>query len=286
MNLQIKKVIYYIEEHLDEAMDIVTLARVAGYSRFHFCRIFRLSTGESVMAYVARLRLERATRKIVAQKSVAEIGMEAGFCTSTGFLKAFKRRFGISPTAYRLIVQSRLKKYREKRIGEPEVVTREETDVVFMRVKGPYMESSKEAWEQLVIKMHVLKEQFSADPPKIKLHLVKGACDAIGICHDDPTVTHEENIRYDAALAWGKEEVKELARYGFETKRIVGGYYAKVSYRGVDRSEDAWYGLYSWLSDNGYMLRDVPPFEIYLNGATEPDMQKLEVEVYIPIEYR
>ena len=63
MNPQIKKVTYYIENHLDDRFDVEMLAKLAGYSPYHFCRIFKLYIGESVMSYATRLKLERAAKK-------------------------------------------------------------------------------------------------------------------------------------------------------------------------------------------------------------------------------
>lgn len=53
MNRQIEKVLYHIEQNLDDTL-------IAGYSKYHFCRIFKLNVGESMMEYITRLRLEKA----------------------------------------------------------------------------------------------------------------------------------------------------------------------------------------------------------------------------------
>ena len=57
-----------------------------------------------------------------------------------------------------------------------------------------------------------------------------------------------------------------------------------VEYKGVSNGEEAWYGLYAWVEENGYSFRDEPAFEKYLNGTTQKDLEKFEVEVYVPIE--
>jgi AraC family transcriptional regulator len=112
----------------------------------------------------------------------------------------------------------------------------------------------------------------------------KRRAEAIGICHDDPQVTDEANIRYDASLAWAKKEVEILADYGFETKIIAGGKYAKVLYEGGYKdAEKAWYGLYAWIEENGYSFRDEPAFEKYLNMPEEVDEAELLTEIYVPI---
>ena len=282
-NRQITKVLHYIESHLNEPIDMPALAKVAGYSPYHFCRIFKLHTGESVMAYVTRLRLERAARALYSKKSITEIGFDAGYESTTGFLKAFKKHFGTTPSAYKKAVENRLQRYTRKFSISPEVVKFETRSVVFVREHGEYMQSSRKAWDGLIAKMDALGSIILASPPKMQLDLDRCACDAIGICHDDPTVTNMENIRYDAVLAWGEKEIDALKQYGFETKTITGGIYAKACYSGIENGEDTWYALYGWIGMNGYTLRDAPPFEVYIGGATYSDKETLKVEVYIPI---
>ena len=285
MNAQIQKVVYYIETHLDEELDVMTLAKVAGYSHFHFCRIFKIHIGESAMSYVTRLKLKRASFDLMyAHKSMIEVALDAGYQTPTGFLKAFKTRFGMTPTAYKSSKVVLLNKYKELKMNQPKVIEREAINVVFTRVLGDYKKSSQIAWENLTQQMNSLEEKFAQQPPKTKMELGMGECEALGICHDDPKVTDEENIRYDAVLAWKKEDVAELANYGFETKTVAGGKYATVFYKGASQGEDAWYGLYAWVEENGYTFRDEPSFEKYLNGSSETDLEKIEIEVYVPID--
>jgi len=284
VNPQIKKATYYIEEHLDDELDVVKLAKIAGYSHFHFCRVFKIHIGESVMSYTTRLRLERASTEVyLGKKSILNIALDAGYQTPTGFLKAFKKRFGTTPTEYKSSAKELLRKYEEIKMNVPKIVTRDEVNVVFTRELGEYTKSSDIAWRRLSKMMNSLHEKFAKNPPEYTMNLEKGKAEALGICHDDPQVTNEENIRYDAALAWGNKETEVLAKYDFETKTIAGGRYAKVEYLGASNSEDSWYGLYSWVEKNGYTLRDEPSFEKYLNGDIDTDVEKLLIEVYVPI---
>jgi len=284
MNSQIQRVTYYIEGHLNDELDVIKLAKIAGYSHFHFCRVFKIYIGESVMSYTTRLRLERATTEIyLGKKSIINIALDAGYQTPTGFLKAFRKRFGTTPTEYKSSSKRLLHKYKEIKMNVPEIVTRDEINVVFTRELGEYSKSSDVAWRRLSTMMNSLHDKFAKNPPEYTMNLEKGKAEALGICHDDPQVTNEENIRYDAALAWGNKETEVLAKYDFETKTIAGGRYAKVEYLGASNSEDSWYGLYAWVEKNGYTLRDEPSFEKYLNGDIDTDVEKMLIEVYVPI---
>ena len=285
MNPQIKKVRYYIENHLDDELDVVTLAKVAGYSHFHFCRIFKMHVGESSISYATRLRLERAVGQVIlGKKSMINIALDAGFQTPTGFLKAFKKRFGTTPSEYKSSANLLHSKYKEYTMDNVKIVQRGEVYVVFTREMGDYEKSSKIAWERLSAAMDNLEKKFAQRPPKTAMCLGRGNGEALGICHDDPEVTEEDKLRYDAALAWDKEDVEELENYDFETKRIAGGKYAMTEYRGgSEEAEKAWYGLYAWIEQNGYTFRDEPSFERYINAWNETDPTKIQTEVYVPI---
>ena len=205
MNPHIKKATYYIEQHLDDVLQVEELAKISGYSIYHFCRIFKVYIGESAISYATRLKLERAAREMMlAQKSMIEIALDAGYQTPTGFLKAFKQRFGTTPTHYRKGSRVELNRYKEIKMNTPQIVERPQIEVVFTRELGEYEKSSNIAWKRLSNQLHGLKEQFEKNPPQSPLHLDPSQGEAIGIRHDDPKVTDESNIRYDASFSWDK----------------------------------------------------------------------------------
>ena len=286
MNAKIQKVICHIDENLDESFNVEELANIAGYSLYHFCRIFKVTMGESVMTYATRLRIERASQHVTHEdKSILDVALDAGFETPAGFNKAFKRRFGTTPTIYRNRKEKQLQYFKEIEMKTPEIVTRDKAYVVFKREMGEYNKSSEIAWKILSDKLNKLNELFIKKPPKEGLIFDKNEAEILGLCHDDPKLTNEENIRYDAAVAWGKEEIESLSSYGFDSKEVMGGKYAKVLYKGsYSQAEKYWYGLYAWLVENKYEFRDQPAFEKYLNLPTEVSEDELLTEIYIPIE--
>ncbi len=288
MNRQILKVIYYIEKHLDDELEVKILAKVAGYSYFHFCRIFKIHIGESVMSYATRLKLERAASEVMyAKKSIIEIALDAGYQTPTGFLKAFKTRFGTTPTAYKKTALKLIDIEIDKEITMKEIniVEREACHVVFTRETGNYDKSSEVAWKRLSDSLNDLEKVFAKNPPATEVCLSEKNAETLGICHDDPSITDEANIRYDAAIAWPKKEIDVLESYGFEVKSVEGGKYAVIAYMGdYGVAEQAWGTLYTWIDKSNYTFRDKPAFEKYLNAWNETDLSKIETEIYVPIE--
>ena len=100
--LSIENVKRYIHEHLHEPLDRETLAAMAGFSIPHFHRVFTAQVGESAAAYVRRLRLERAGRKLrMGAVDITEVALAAGYDSHAAFSKAFKQQFGLSPSEFR-----------------------------------------------------------------------------------------------------------------------------------------------------------------------------------------
>jgi AraC family transcriptional regulator len=92
----------HIRRRLADDMSLETLARRSGWSRFHVQRAFRRVVGETPKQYTLRLRLERAAAALAASKqSVRHVALAAGFASHEVFTRAFKRRFGSTPTHYR-----------------------------------------------------------------------------------------------------------------------------------------------------------------------------------------
>ncbi|MGK0271507.1 MAG: AraC-like DNA-binding protein, partial [Cocleimonas sp.] len=97
MNTRLQKAIFHIESHLNDELNIDQLADISAYSKFHFCRAFKAQMGESVMAYTHRLRIEASSSEVgLGNKPMIDVAYDIGFQTPTGFLKAFKKHFGMT----------------------------------------------------------------------------------------------------------------------------------------------------------------------------------------------
>jgi len=85
-----------------EPLDLATLAREAGYSKFHFARAFAAAYGETPRDYLTRRRLERAKALLrAANLSITEICFLVGFESLGSFSSLFRRVVGQTPSAYR-----------------------------------------------------------------------------------------------------------------------------------------------------------------------------------------
>ena len=85
---------------------VLELADAAGYSEFHFSRLFKDATGETPHACMMRLRVERADRLIRASrgdetKTLAGIAIACGFSDQSHMTRRYRAAFGVTPAVAR-----------------------------------------------------------------------------------------------------------------------------------------------------------------------------------------
>jgi AraC-like DNA-binding protein/ligand-binding sensor protein len=98
----VQKAREYIEKRKTEELSLADVAKAAGASVFHFCKIFHKATGVTFTDYVARVRLEEArTQLLNPGRRISEIAYDVGFQSLTQFNRTFKRVFGQSPSEFR-----------------------------------------------------------------------------------------------------------------------------------------------------------------------------------------
>ena len=98
----VQKARQYIDRHKMEPITLSDVAKASGASVFHFCKVFKKSTGIKFTNYVARVRLEDAkTQLLNPNRRISEVAYDVGFQSLTQFNRMFKRIFGQSPSAFR-----------------------------------------------------------------------------------------------------------------------------------------------------------------------------------------
>lgn len=108
----------FIEENLKAQITAAELSERAGYSLFHYYRLFQPAVGMPVMQYILRRRLLHAIYEIHGGRKRIDVILEYGFETYAGFYKAFRREFGCTPSVY-------LKKRRARRPCKPNLYQEE-----------------------------------------------------------------------------------------------------------------------------------------------------------------
>jgi AraC family transcriptional regulator len=289
------RVTAYVDQHLDQFLELETLAEVAHFSPFHFHRLFSALMGETLGAYLRRRRCEVAATRLLAQPkvSVLQIALGVGFGSAEAFTHAFGVRFGCSPTTWRLQQaaeraaisnpnQVNSKHDQDQRHDTTEnraptkpepsmkvqIVERQPTPIAYLRYVGPYGSPVGTFW------------QTHAYPWMATYGLIGQP--RYGISHDDPRVTAPEQCRYDAGC-----EIPAQAALGDAHRTILpGGQYAALSFKGVvSEFEPAWDALLrDWLPSSGLQLDNRPMFEYYPKDASyDPATGVLECQLCVPV---
>jgi AraC-like DNA-binding protein len=92
----------FIADHLCEDLSLPQVAQAVNVSPYYFCKIFKRSTGTTVMNYISRARVDKAKNLLLNPNlQVSEIAFEIGFQSLTHFNRVFKKLTGHSPSGYR-----------------------------------------------------------------------------------------------------------------------------------------------------------------------------------------
>ena len=92
----------YMEAHYAETISLDDLARVTGYSRRHFTRLFREAMGCSPTEHLTELRLNAACRLLEKNEPLTAVAASCGFSDASALCRAFRRHFGVPPGAFRV----------------------------------------------------------------------------------------------------------------------------------------------------------------------------------------
>lgn len=96
----VQQSIDYIENNLKAEITVDELCKAAGYSRVHYCRLFKSFVGVSVNEYINRRKLLYAVFEMKNGQSKIQTALDYGFKTYAGFYKSFKREFNCSPSEF------------------------------------------------------------------------------------------------------------------------------------------------------------------------------------------
>ncbi len=100
---RMQRVLDHMDQHLDDDLGLDALSGVAAFSKYHFHRQFASTFGVSVHRYVQLARLKHASHRLASKDapSVTDIAMDAGYEAPDAFARAFRQRFGQSPSSFR-----------------------------------------------------------------------------------------------------------------------------------------------------------------------------------------
>lgn len=283
---RLNRALDFVVRRLDRPYTIEELAAEAAFSRFHFQRMFRAMTGESVAELVRRLHLERAAYRLRCESaSVTEVAYEACYDSVEAFSRAFRRGCGLSPSRYRTAwppptfgsPTARVRYYPgEERVevdpptGEISMEVRIETfdaiEVGRMRHVGPYNEVGS-CFERLF----EWAAAIGARPGRV-----------LSLSYDDPDAVAPESLRSDACVELRTDASPPP---GISMDSVGAGRYAVYTHRGpYDGMAGAYKRLFtSWLPGSGEEMDDRPCMEIYRNSPLDTAPAQLRTDLCLPL---
>ena len=284
---RIRRGVDFIEARLDEDIALGEVAKAASLSQWHFQRIFKSLTGETLKTYIRSRRMANALDRLAGTDlRVLDIALDAGFGSQEAFAHAFKKAFGMTPTAYRGLGQRNLfprklqldeasiAHLRDRVSREPIIETRERMCLVGLRTTFYGVDSEK---NDLGEKLPRLWDDFVPWLAAIE-HAVPGAC--YGVIRPGQSADAEA-LDYHAAI-----EVHPNAPVpeGLVRLELPGATYARFVHRGpaseVDQSVS--YAYSTWLMASEYRHSYGADLEIYGEGF-DPESDDSELYYAIPI---
>jgi AraC family transcriptional regulator len=277
-----------------------TIARVAGFSMWHFQRVFSAAVGHPLKDYIRRRRLSLSLKELAKpEPRILDIALDAGFESQEAFTRAFKDCFGVTPGDARksllgdasksgginltLMAKPRITyEYLDHLYGgitmEPTYINVPEKHYVgvagtFISVLSPEknnMTIIPALWQRYIPRAQAI--------PNRKSPVDVGVCAAV----PDAERKHPEECFYMAGT-----EVSSLAEIpeGMTGRSVPEGNYAVFIHKGkLDTIEHTMRYIYgSWLPRSGKKLRQAPDLEVY-GPKFKLNQDDSELEIQIPIE--
>lgn len=211
----IYKVQNYIELHINDSLSIEELADIAGFSKYHFHRIFKGIVDEPLSRYVNRLKLERATNLLTyrSDMTITDIAYHFGFTDSAVFSRTFKNYYGVSPSQYRNDNSKNCKDVRrtsqynecKKVRGNVEIVTADDINVAYIRHIGTY--------EELTVAFPKMIEKLFHYAALQNYHVFEDT-KVLTIYHDHHEFTEDYHLRTSLCITIPNESAVETSDIG------------------------------------------------------------------------
>lgn len=262
---RVQRVIRHIHDHLDAPLDLRRLADVACLSPYHFHRIYRAITRETVAETLSRLKLHRAAIALAkTARSLPDIAREAGYGTVPSFSRAFHKTHGMPPSRFRTA---------SRYTGSPamediSVQDRTAMHLIATHHRGPAYEIGK-AFDRLVA---------WAGPRGLLIPGNRG----VAVYLTDMAATPAADQHALAGLT--VESDVPIDDDAIVSYSVPGGRHAVILHKGpysdIGRSYKA---LYAWLAASAEEPADKPVFEVNLNNPRNTSPAALLTEICIPL---
>ena len=291
---QLNKVLDYIDRNLDDDLTLSKIAGVGNYSTFHFHRLFRAYTTETLNEYITRKRLEKIASILIRNKSIKifELSYSYGFSSNSSLTKTFKKLYEISPTKFKKLSLTQYDKIIKSKNGQKfekfeeyichitnlknwinmnaNVITKEIEPIKMVYVNHIGVQDLDSAFYRIIdwtTKKRLIKEE---------------SVEIVRVYNDSFKITSPDKVRMEIGIPV-KETIKPGPGIQYREMDpqlcLVGGFEINLH-----EFEKAWSSMFIWMNENGYKPREMKPFEIIKNNLNEHPQKKCIVDLYIPVE--
>jgi AraC-like DNA-binding protein/predicted transcriptional regulator YdeE len=263
---QVQRGIDFIEAHLEDEFETAEVARHVRASRWHFQRMFKALTQDTLKSYIRSRRLANALVTLHERRApILEIALASGFESQAAFTRAFKHAFGMTPARYRAL-GTRTQFVRKLRIDEaylrhlrggvslePTMIERPRMTLVGLRTSFFGVDSDKSNMGE---KLPPLWDAFLA-----RVHEVAATRTDVLYGVVIPTPGHEQLDYLAGALVQGRSAVP----HGMHALTIPAASYAEFVHRGFpnELNRTVNYIYATWLMSTGTRHTHGPDLEIY-----------------------
>lgn len=283
-NLKIaNNIMYYIYTHIDTEIDLEDLSYDLDISKFHMHRIFKEAFGKNIYESIKSIRLQKAANLLLTNKlsSISNIANLCGYSSHSSFIKAFEKRFEMTPKQWR---KGGFKSYSEEIMKQskkamqstanfsnlsPTIVKMPEIEAYYIRNKG-YNINIKQVWQKLqTLILNNDIQQYRQ----------------IALLHDNPVITPLNECQYIACIE--TKEKKEQLIQRIPNFKIASGVYAKFDLKGHqgDILKFVNWVYHEWLIKSDYETTTKPSYIIYHKNNFLSEDEEFDISFYVSINY-
>jgi len=276
------QIVDYIESNLTEEISLDRLAAMAHLSKFHFHRVFQAMVGEAVMEYIRLRRLTLAGQQLrLTRRRVVDIAFDYQFSSHENFCRAFKKVFGVTPSAWRrdktqLLLHRKAELHRaDSRFGgyilEPKIVLKDAFTVVGLEVITTQEDNNTnfsipKLWSRFIPRAQEIKSRAAAA--------------SLGLCISEGF----DDCKF-AYLACVEVSNADSIPEGMVARSVPASKYLVFTHKGsvdeLGKTYDFIYGTY--IPNSTYEIASMVDFELY-DERFNPNSPDSELDIYIPIK--
>ena len=271
----VSRAISYIMEHIGEEITIEEVADYCHFSKFYFSRIFKEETGESMYAFIKRMKLDQSAFRLKVERGrkITDIGFDFGYSPSN-YSSAFKKYHNTSPVQFR---SSIARNSCTHPFFEKEPVQIETYEECSKKISVEYLEDFFVLYERRIGNYYHLGQDWTDFMEKYDGFITPETI-FIERTFDDPSITSADSCLYDICMTIGKD--CNLPN----TCTIQGGKFAVYHFAGQARQiYSAYQSLFNvWYPHNHCEVDERYGFDIY--REIDCDTGHMVLDICMPIK--